>query len=224
MIPSRPFQRRLAVGALVALSLAACGGGEPASPDAGAGVTVGSTSGPGASDTPSVSMTESTTPVGGSSSDTTEAPSAATTAPGTTQPGVTATTSKPGVTTTTVRAGGSTTTVKAGATTTVRTTPTTARPPSTTTPPAPPTTKPASTPGTFTATVANKSHRTLNIPYNSTVVLTVTSATDEEFHVHGYDITKGGTNVTFVFTADMKGNFVVESHDTGWVVCTLVVA
>jgi hypothetical protein len=133
-------------------------------------------------------------------------------APTTGAPGTTA---KPGATTTTVKPSATTTTVKV--------TTTTARPPATTVP-APPTTKPASNPGTFTATVANKSHRTLNVPYNATVVLTVTSATDEEFHVHGFDITKGGTNVTFVFTADMKGSFVVESHDTGWVVCTLVVA
>jgi len=223
MIPSRPIQRRLAIGALALLGLAACGGGGQSGTDASADLTVASTNATGSSDVPTSPTTDSGAPSGGSSADTTAAPSGATTAPGTTQPGATATTAKPGASTTTIKPS-ATTTVNAAATTTVRSTPTTNRPPSTTTPPAPPTTKPVATPGTFTATVANKSHRTLNVPYNSTVVLTVTSATDEEFHVHGYDITKGGTNVTFVFTADMKGSYVVESHDTGWVVCTLVVA
>lgn len=221
MIPSRSLQRRLvatSVGALLFFGAAACGGDDGAVAPATTFAPVASGD-LGTTVSPQPDATDDT-----EVSSTSQAPSSSTAPPASnTVPAGSSTTTKPGATT--IAPGtGATTTVKANSTTTtVRTTPTTAKPPSTTTA-APPTTKPVSSPGTFTATVANRSHRTLNVPFNATVVLTVTSATDEEFHVHGYDITKGGTNVTFVFTADMKGTYIVESHDTGWVVCTLVVA
>ena len=221
MTPSRSLQRRLSAvtfGLAVLMGTAACGSDDRAglTPEPTAEVST-TAAGPGSTTSESSAATTSSGGTAGTGATTMPG---ATTAPGTTVPGASPTTAVPGATTTTTKPGATTTTVKTGTTTTVKPTPTSPA----TTAPAPPTTKPASNPGTFTATVANKSHRTLNVPYNSTVVLTVTSATDEEFHVHGYDITKGGTNVTFVFTADMKGTYIVESHDTGWVVCTLLVA
>ena len=61
------------------------------------------------------------------------------------------------------------------------------------------------------------------MPRGTDLTLTVNSATDQEFHVHGYDIAKGGTHVTFSFTTDMAGSFIVESHTTGKLICRLVI-
>jgi hypothetical protein len=55
------------------------------------------------------------------------------------------------------------------------------------------------------------------------VRIVVHSATDQEFHIHGYDIEDSGTEVVFAFTADMPGEFGVESHDTGDLLLTLSV-
>jgi len=42
---------------------------------------------------------------------------------------------------------------------------------------------------------------------------------DDEFHLHGYDLSPGetpkGETATITFTADTAGEFEVESHDTG---------
>lgn len=222
MIPSRSLQRRLArasICVMLSFGTAGCGGDDVAVAPATAVAPASSAE----VSTTTVPPPDSTSADQGSESTGQASTGSTSVSAPTTLPSASSTAPKPGATTVPAAAGSTTTVKSVSTSTTVRVTPTTVKPP-TTTVPAPPTTKPAANPGTFTATVANKSHRTLNIPYNATVVLTVTSATDEEFHVHGYDITKGGTNVTFVFAADMKGTYIVESHDTGWVVCTLVVA
>ncbi len=142
------------------------------------------------------------------------------------------------VATAAVTGAGATTTAKPGATpptTSVAVAATTAAPtpivtPASTSPvtnpvtvPAPVT--PAPAPAPVTATVAYGSPRTIRVDLGAFVNLTVTSSVEQEFHVHGYDITNGGTRVGFQFTADMAGTFIVESHtNPGVVVCTLVVA
>jgi hypothetical protein len=60
------------------------------------------------------------------------------------------------------------------------------------------------------------------VPLNSTVSITVTSATSQEFHLHGYDLEKAGTKVTF--TADQPGDFELESHATEKVLFVLTVS
>jgi hypothetical protein len=42
--------------------------------------------------------------------------------------------------------------------------------------------------------------------------------------LHGYDIEKAGTKVTFTFTADLAGDFQLESHATEKVLFVLTVA
>jgi hypothetical protein len=70
------------------------------------------------------------------------------------------------------------------------------------------------------------SNKGLSANVGDFINLTVNSENglEQEFHVHGYDITLGGLSVTFRFTADMAGSFLVESHDTGLKACTLVVS
>ena len=57
----------------------------------------------------------------------------------------------------------------------------------------------------------------------TTVALHIVSATEHEFHLHGYDIEDEGTDVTINFVADQAGSFEVETHDTEEIVFTLVV-
>jgi glucose/arabinose dehydrogenase len=65
------------------------------------------------------------------------------------------------------------------------------------------------------------------VPLGSDVVLTVTSDVADEIHVHGYDeeenVDAGGT-VTIDFTADQKGTFEVETHESGLLLVKLVVS
>ena len=44
------------------------------------------------------------------------------------------------------------------------------------------------------------------------------------YQFHDIDITLSGTRVTFRFTADLPGSHIVESHDTGKVICTFVIS
>ena len=78
-------------------------------------------------------------------------------------------------------------------------------------------------PSSFTVDADAGSAPTLNVSLGATVTLRVTTSSEQSFHLHGYDIELGGTTVTFIFTADTAGRFVVESHTTGAVICTLVV-
>jgi hypothetical protein len=112
--------------------------------------------------------------------------------------------------------------------TTVRPVATTVKPPSTTVAPtvpptAPPTTKPATKPSTVTKScAADGAVTSVKVPAGATLVLTVTSVTEQEFHVHGYDLLGAGTRYTFVLTADPKfDGAVVESHTTQKPICTI---
>jgi hypothetical protein len=49
------------------------------------------------------------------------------------------------------------------------------------------------------------------------------TATEQEFHLHDYDIEQAGTDVTMTFVADQAGTFELESHDTEELLFTLVV-
>ena len=55
------------------------------------------------------------------------------------------------------------------------------------------------------------------------VEINVVTATDQEFHLHGYDLELEGTAVTFEFTATKAGEFELESHATEAVILILTV-
>lgn len=145
------------------------------------------------------------------------------------QPGDTsaanATTSAPANTTPTATA--TPTTVKqptvTSSTPTTRPAPATTRPPVTT---RPTTTTAPSAPGSrsFSVAAEDTSPPVYNVALGTDVVLSVTSIIDQEFHLHDIDITLSGTRVTFRFTADLPGSHIVESHDTGKVICTFVIS
>jgi hypothetical protein len=69
--------------------------------------------------------------------------------------------------------------------------------------------------------------QTFDVALGQTVVLRLLSDTDQEYHVHGYDLEKqaaAGVEATFEFTADTPGSFEVESHTTNKVLAMLQVA
>jgi hypothetical protein len=55
----------------------------------------------------------------------------------------------------------------------------------------------------------------------------VNQSEDEEYHLHGYDVTSGevpaGETATIEFVADVTGSFELESHHSGDLLMTLVV-
>ena len=55
----------------------------------------------------------------------------------------------------------------------------------------------------------------------------VNQSEDEEYHLHGYDVTSGevpaGETATMEFVADVTGSFELESHHSGDLLMTLVV-
>ena len=69
--------------------------------------------------------------------------------------------------------------------------------------------------------------QTFDVALGQTVVLRLLSDTDQEYHLHGYDLEKqaaAGVEATFEFTADKPGSFEVESHTTNKLLATLQVA
>jgi len=69
--------------------------------------------------------------------------------------------------------------------------------------------------------------KTWPVGLGQTVILRLLSDTDQEYHVHGYDITTpaaAGVEATIEFTADQPGDFEVESHTTDAVLATLQVS
>jgi hypothetical protein len=57
--------------------------------------------------------------------------------------------------------------------------------------------------------------RVEQVPVGSDVVLRLLSESDEEYHLHGYDLEKrvaAGVEAVFRFTAEATGRFDVESH------------
>ena len=65
---------------------------------------------------------------------------------------------------------------------------------------------------------------TQTVALGTSVSFHIVSATDQEFHLHGYDIEDEGTDVTMTFVADQAGTFDLESHATDTLLFTLVVA
>lgn len=59
--------------------------------------------------------------------------------------------------------------------------------------------------------VSQEAAVTLGSPVN----IRVLSSQEDEFHLHGYEIDLRGVDVTFSFTADRLGDFVLEGHDSG---------
>ncbi len=60
----------------------------------------------------------------------------------------------------------------------------------------------------------------------TTIRLAVTSDTEDEVHVHGYDkevAVKPGTPATLTFVADQTGRFEIETHETGTLLYQLIV-
>jgi hypothetical protein len=53
--------------------------------------------------------------------------------------------------------------------------------------------------------------------------INVVSATEQEFHLHGYDLELEGTDVTFQLTANKAGEFELETHATEAVILILTV-
>lgn len=64
---------------------------------------------------------------------------------------------------------------------------------------------------------------TQTVPLGSTVSFHIVTATEQEFHLHDYDIEQAGTDVTMTFVADRAGTFELESHDTETLLFTLTV-
>jgi hypothetical protein len=66
----------------------------------------------------------------------------------------------------------------------------------------------------------------LTANHNDRLTINITSDTDGEVHLHGYDIhfeTKAGQVVTETFTADKTGDFPIEWESTGTPLGHLVV-
>lgn len=55
----------------------------------------------------------------------------------------------------------------------------------------------------------------VSVPLGSPVNIRIRSSSGDEFHLHGYELVLEGIDVTFSFTADRLGNFVLEGHDSG---------
>jgi len=84
---------------------------------------------------------------------------------------------------------------------------------------------------TLAITVANgkvnPSGATVRVKAGQTVLVTAVSDAKDELHIHGYDkeleLTPGKP-AQVKFTADMKGTFEVETHESGKLVAKLVVS
>lgn len=84
---------------------------------------------------------------------------------------------------------------------------------------------------TLDVTIANgkvsPSGKSIKVAVGNKVKITGVSDVHEEIHVHGYDKTlklDKGKPGSLVFTADKKGSFEVETHETGKVIARLVVS
>ena len=219
MKPSLSFIGRCtAVVVLAALAVSACG-------DSGAGGVASQLDGT----SPTVSALTTSGPVE-STPPATDATGAAVSTSTASSTGA-ASTVVPGGVSTTAAGSGATTTLKPGSTTlpgTTAPTPTTSKPVSTTVPPtvaptAPPTTKPSTKPGEVRKScTADGPVTSVKVPAGATLFLTVRSTTEQEFHVHGYDLLGTGPVWTFVLTADPKfDGAIVESHTTQKPICTI---
>ncbi|ADB30751.1 hypothetical protein Kfla_1656 [Kribbella flavida DSM 17836] len=84
---------------------------------------------------------------------------------------------------------------------------------------------------TVNVTVANgkvnPSGQSVKVQAGQTVLITAVSDAKDELHVHGYDkelALEPGKPASVTFTANMKGTFEVETHESGKLVAKLVVS
>ncbi|WP_433166611.1 cupredoxin domain-containing protein [Kribbella sp. CA-247076] len=84
---------------------------------------------------------------------------------------------------------------------------------------------------TVNVTVANgkvnPSGSSIKVKAGQKVLVTGISDTPDELHIHGYDKTLAltpGKTASITFTADMKGTFEIETHESGKLVAKLVVS
>lgn len=84
---------------------------------------------------------------------------------------------------------------------------------------------------TVNVTVANgkvnPSGASIKVKAGQTVLITGVSDAEDQLHVHGYDKEvelKPGKPASVKFTANMKGTFEVETHESGKLVAKLVVS
>lgn len=84
---------------------------------------------------------------------------------------------------------------------------------------------------TVNVTVANgkvnPSGASIRVKAGQTVLITGVSDAEDQLHVHGYDKEvelKPGKPASVKFTANMKGTFEVETHESGKLVAKLVVS
>jgi PBP1b-binding outer membrane lipoprotein LpoB len=84
---------------------------------------------------------------------------------------------------------------------------------------------------TVNVTVANgkvnPSGSTVKVKAGQTVLVTGISDAADELHIHGYDkelALAPGKTASVKFTADMKGTFEIETHESGKLVAKLVVS
>lgn len=84
---------------------------------------------------------------------------------------------------------------------------------------------------TVNVTVANgkvnPSGSSIKVKAGQTVLITAVSDAEDQLHIHGYDKElelKPGKPVSVKFTANMKGTFEVETHESGKLVAKLVVS
>ena len=85
-------------------------------------------------------------------------------------------------------------------------------------------------PVTIDVTVGTDSgrDRVENVPTGTDVTINIVNPTaDDEFHLHGYDMSTGetakGVTASISFTADKPGKFEVESHVTEEIILVVVV-
>lgn len=74
---------------------------------------------------------------------------------------------------------------------------------------------------------ATAGSRVENVKLGDNVILRLTSDSDEDYHVHGYELEQkvaAGVEAQFEFRADMAGDFEVESHVTDKVYVVLHVS
>jgi len=84
---------------------------------------------------------------------------------------------------------------------------------------------------TINITVANgkvnPSGSSIKVKAGQTVLITAVSDAADEVHVHGYDKelpVQPGKPASVKFTANMKGTFEIETHESGKLVAKLVVS
>lgn len=96
---------------------------------------------------------------------------------------------------------------------------TTTAEPTTTVATAPPSTVPSAL--TIRCDADSGENPTFDVPLGTEVTLIASSATERDYHLHGYDLELTGTEVTFQFTASIPGPSELTEHPDHTTVCTI---